>query len=59
MTYKWVPGKTPAKADVSELFELICFMLRINPGSRPSAEKVMQHPWFACAKVLTGRVSGM
>jgi len=53
-TSKW-SGETPTKTDVSELIGLLRFMLKIDPGCRPSAEEVLQHPWFAltCGKVLT------
>jgi len=48
---------TPTKADVSELFRLIRFMLKIDPGSRPSAEEVMKHPWYTHGKALTRKAS--
>ena len=51
MTYEWA-GEALMKADVSELFALIQFMLKIDPELRPSAEEVMRHPWFARGKVL-------
>ena len=38
--YKQTTRETPAKDDVSELFGLIRSMLKINPGSQPSAEEV-------------------
>ena len=53
-TSKW-SGETPTKADVLDFFALLRFMLKIDPGCRPSAEEVLQHPWFARGKVLTPR----
>ena len=46
----------PTKVDVSEFIALIGSMLKMNPGSRPSADEVLQHPWFACGKLITGKV---
>ena len=43
----------PTKADVSEFLGLIRSMLKMNPGSRPSAVEVLQHPWFTRGKLLT------
>ena len=40
----------PTKADVSEFLGLIRSMLKMNPGSRPSAVEVLQHPWFTRGK---------
>ena len=45
------------KADVSEFLGLIRSMLKMNPGSRPSAVEVLQHPWFARGKLLTREIS--
>ena len=46
------------EAELWELFGFIRFMLKINPECRPSAEEVLQHPWFTRGETAQRVYSG-